>query len=142
MANLPRFDLTFAFREASFSDCVLRLVIESPSQGMRDASPATDTSRFGKGNADNTSSAAPATTTSHKPIPAAAAATPQTPHVAAATAHEASTSPAEPLTRDVPAASVVLASKSTFFRALFTSGFSETLDRRLVHIHLFAQGMF
>ncbi|CAI7912754.1 unnamed protein product [Closterium sp. NIES-53] len=195
MATLPRFDFGFAFREPSFSDCVLRLVIEPHSTGTRplsaikrvskhvslltdlrhlfpcdalvislpglhDISPATGSASSAKDREENDSLAAAAAATKvseplQKSTRAAAAAAPATagaadPPAAGASPPETSTAdaasraslpPADPVTRDVPAASVVLASKSTFFRALFTSGFSETLDRRLVHIHLTAQGM-
>ncbi|CAI7933586.1 unnamed protein product [Closterium sp. NIES-54] len=158
MATLPRFDFGFAFREPSFSDCVLRLVIEPHSTGLHDISPATGSASSAKDREENDSLAAAAAATKvseplQKSTRAAAAAAPATagaadPPAAGASPPETSTAdaasraslpPADPVTRDVPAASVVLASKSTFFRALFTSGFSETLDRRLVHIHLTAQ---
>ncbi|CAI7799669.1 unnamed protein product [Closterium sp. NIES-53] len=132
------------------------LVISLP--GLHDISPATGSASSAKDREENDSLAAAAAATKvseplQKSTRAAAAAAPATagaadPPAAGASPPETSTAdaasraslpPADPVTRDVPAASVVLASKSTFFRALFTSGFSETLDRRLVHIHLTAQ---
>ncbi|GJP73038.1 hypothetical protein CLOP_g3795 [Closterium sp. NIES-67] len=126
MASLPRFDFGFAFREPAFSDCVLRLVIEPHLTAAADeinaAEDTAETSNIESLHVDTAGISSSA-------APAAEAA-------AAAAAAEAAVSPSDPSTRDVPAASVVLASKSSFFRALFTSGFSETVDRRMVHIHL------
>ena len=42
--------------------------------------------------------------------------------------------------REVPVTAVILAAKSTFFMKLFTVGMRETVDKRVVTVHLTAKG--
>ena len=42
--------------------------------------------------------------------------------------------------REVPVTAVILAAKSTFFMKLFTTGMRETVDKRVVTVHLTAKG--
>ena len=42
--------------------------------------------------------------------------------------------------REIPVTAVILAAKSTFFMKLFTTGMRETVDKRVVTVHLTAKG--